>query len=87
MRRNGDQLGRSSRKFSDSFLPTTLSDDANCVDDKTIQVILRRRNIGLTMNVQGKSVARSGINAMDVHVRVAPKLLFSALKESSSDWM
>ena len=35
------------------------------VDDKTIQAILRHSNIGLTMNVYVKSVAESGINAMD----------------------
>jgi integrase len=36
------------------------------VDDKTIQAILRHSNIGLTMNVYGKSVTESGINAMDL---------------------
>jgi integrase len=36
------------------------------VDDKTIQAILRHSNIGLTMNVYVKSVAASGINAMDL---------------------
>jgi integrase len=36
------------------------------VDDKTIQAILRHSNIGLTMNVYVKSVAESGINAMDL---------------------
>jgi integrase len=36
------------------------------VDDKTIQAILRHSNIGLTMNVYVKSVAASGISAMDL---------------------
>jgi integrase len=36
------------------------------VDDKTIQAILRHSNIGLTMNVYVKSVAASGVNAMDL---------------------
>lgn len=36
------------------------------VDDKTIQTILRHSNIGLTMNVYVKSVAASGVNAMDL---------------------
>lgn len=36
------------------------------VDDKTIQAILRHSNIGLTMNVYVKSVAESGISAMDL---------------------
>jgi integrase len=36
------------------------------VDDKTIQAILRHSNIGLTMNVYVKSVAESGVNAMDL---------------------
>jgi integrase len=36
------------------------------VDDKTIQAILRHSNIGLTMNVYVKSVAVSGVNAMDL---------------------
>jgi integrase len=36
------------------------------VDDKTIQAILRHSNIGLTMNVYVKSLAASGINAMDL---------------------
>jgi integrase len=36
------------------------------VDDKTIQAIMRHSNIGLTMNVYVKSVAESGINAMDL---------------------
>jgi integrase len=36
------------------------------VDDKTIQAILRHSNIGLTMNVYVKSVASSGISAMDL---------------------
>jgi integrase len=36
------------------------------VDDKTIQAILRHSNISLTMNVYVKSVAESGINAMDL---------------------
>ncbi|HTC61570.1 MAG TPA: site-specific integrase [Candidatus Saccharimonadales bacterium] len=36
------------------------------VDDKTIQAILRHSNISLTMNVYVKSVASSGISAMDL---------------------
>jgi integrase len=36
------------------------------VDDKTIQAILRQSNIGLTMNVYVKSVAESGVNAIDL---------------------
>ena len=36
------------------------------VDDKTIQAILRHSNISLTMNVYVKSVAESGVNAMDL---------------------
>jgi hypothetical protein len=36
------------------------------VDDKTIQTILRHSNIGLTMNVYVKSVAESGVSAMDL---------------------
>jgi integrase len=36
------------------------------VDDKTIQAILRHSNIGLTMNVYVKSVAASGVSAMDL---------------------
>ncbi len=36
------------------------------VHDKTIQAILRHSNIGLTMNVYVKSVAESGVNAMDL---------------------
>ncbi len=36
------------------------------VDDKTIQAILRHSDIGLTMNVYVKSVAESGVNAMDL---------------------
>ena len=36
------------------------------MDDKTIQAILRHSNIGLTMNVYVKSVAESGVNAMDL---------------------
>jgi integrase len=35
------------------------------VDDKTIQEILRHSNIGLSINVYVKSVAVSGVNAMD----------------------
>lgn len=36
------------------------------VEDKTIQAILRHSNIGLTMNVYVKSLAASGINAIDL---------------------
>jgi integrase len=36
------------------------------VDDKTIQAILRHTNISLTMNVYVKSVAASGVSAMDL---------------------
>ncbi len=36
------------------------------VDDKTIQAILRHSNIGLTQNVYIKTVAASGISAMDL---------------------
>jgi hypothetical protein len=43
------------------------------VDDKTIQVILRHSNIGLAMNVYVKSLAESGINAMDLLGAALPK--------------
>jgi integrase len=36
------------------------------VDDKTIQAILRHSNISLIMNVYVKSLAASGVNAMDL---------------------
>lgn len=36
------------------------------VEDKTIQAILRHSNVGLTMNVYVKSIAASGISAMDL---------------------
>jgi integrase len=36
------------------------------IDDKTIQAILRHSNIGLTMNVYVKSIAASGVSAMDL---------------------
>jgi hypothetical protein len=35
------------------------------IDDKTIQGILRRRNVGLTMIVYVKSVSESQVSAMD----------------------
>jgi len=35
------------------------------VDDKTIQAILRRSNVGITMNIYVKSVAESQVSAMD----------------------
>jgi hypothetical protein len=35
------------------------------VDDKTIQAILRQSNVGITMNIDVKSVAESQVSAMD----------------------
>jgi len=45
-----------------------LATNLHClrVADKTIQAILRHSNIGLTMNVYVKSVAESGVSAMDL---------------------
>jgi hypothetical protein len=47
-------------------VPTTIMCQNLGVEDKEIQAILRRSNIGITQNIYIKSITASQVSAMDV---------------------